>query len=146
MLHWRMPPRSRFPKHPVRLLRSKLNLTREEFAKIIGTSVDTIVSVENNRLAISSKLARRISFITGANYAELMKGVDGRLVGSKGGSYRAAEYRRRKGQYTNPQSQVIDALASDLSGKVETALRKSLKKNVAITYCDIREAIESIVN
>jgi DNA-binding XRE family transcriptional regulator len=135
-----MPLQSRFPNHPIRLLRRRLNLTGAEFAKIIGTSVDTIVSLENDRLPISSKLARRISFITGADYKQLLKGADGKLVASKGRAYKGAEYKKRQRRLKD--ASVLKALSEQLASKAGMVLRKS-PRNVAQVYCDILDAIES---
>ena|SRR5947209_7737034 len=140
-----MPLKTRFPRHPIRLLRTKLKLTGEEFARAIGTSVDTIVSLENDRLPISSKLARRISFVTGASYEQLMKGAKGKLRGANGGEYRASEYLERKERLSDPPPDVIDQLAKELAKSARIALQRQ-RRNLAQTYCDIRDAIASVAD
>ena len=131
---------AKLPQHPIRLLRITLGLTRRDFAELIGVSADTIASIENNRLGVSEKFARRVSFVTGANCAELRKGRLGQLKNSGGKIYRASDYRRRRRLFDNLPNDVIALRASELCKQIRNLLSLSAKKNrLAVAYCDIAD-------
>ena len=58
--------------HVLAILRKNLGLKQIDLAKMVSTSLDTIQSVETNRLALSKSLAERISAFTGADLAWLL--------------------------------------------------------------------------
>lgn len=61
-------------RHPVAILRTKLNLLQDELAALVGYSKLTIQSVELKRLDLSFQLAALISAKTGADINWLLKG------------------------------------------------------------------------
>jgi transcriptional regulator with XRE-family HTH domain len=58
--------------HVLAILRKNLGLKQIDLAKMVSTSLDTIQSVETNRLALSESLAERIAAATGAPLAWLL--------------------------------------------------------------------------
>lgn len=61
-----MPRKPKFD-HPLRHIRKAANLTQEQFAKLLGISKDTIQSIENDRLKMSSELALKVRHQTGCS-------------------------------------------------------------------------------
>jgi transcriptional regulator with XRE-family HTH domain len=61
-------------KTTVAVLRQELDLTVEEFAKLIGKSLTTVNSLETGRLKLSEETAFRIQQETGVEMSWLLKG------------------------------------------------------------------------
>lgn len=62
------------PNKAIRELRKTLGQTQGEFAVMVGASKDTVTSWELGRNKLSTTMARRIAFATGAKEAELLRG------------------------------------------------------------------------
>jgi transcriptional regulator with XRE-family HTH domain len=67
-------PRKPRVTHPLREIRSALNMTQPAFAKLVGCKAISIQRIEGRTLRMSQKLADKILEATGANPAELRAG------------------------------------------------------------------------
>jgi transcriptional regulator with XRE-family HTH domain len=61
-------------KTPVAVLRNMLELSIDEFGKLVGIAPSSVKSLENGRLALSEKTAFRIKDETGVSVAWLLNG------------------------------------------------------------------------
>jgi transcriptional regulator with XRE-family HTH domain len=89
-------PRKPSQKHPVRDLRSILEISQGRFAEKIGIVPGTLKRIENNSLPLSRKLARRIMLEAGVDDGELLKG---RLRSFPGVKYQKKDYELWKGTF-----------------------------------------------
>ena len=138
-----MPLPPKLPNHPLRLLRVTLGLSRKQFAEVIGVAADTIVSLENDRLPMSERLARRICLITGAHYRELVKGKEGKLRNVDGKPYDPTKYYRRRELLSFAPKKITAKHSSRLCRHVEALLSAAAKKGrMVFAYLDVLEAIE----
>ncbi len=138
-----MPLPLKFPRHPICRLRKILGLSRAQFAQTIGTSLDTIISIENGRLAVSSKLARRIQFLTGANASELVKGVSGKLLDHNLRPYDARIFAEKRRNQSRPAKDVLELYAREIAKQARKKLTIASEQGRAgIAFCDILEAVE----
>jgi transcriptional regulator with XRE-family HTH domain len=65
--------------HPLREMRRLLGgMSQTVFAELVGVSMPTIQALEGGKLKLTAKLAARISEVTGASDAELLKGSNGK--------------------------------------------------------------------
>jgi transcriptional regulator with XRE-family HTH domain len=86
-------------RHNLARLRLFLNLGQKEIAKICGYSVDTIQSVELDRLALSEVLAQKISNVTGIDAGWLLENdLKAPLISDHFKSFTIEDYNRRRSE------------------------------------------------
>ena len=76
--------------HPLRQVRSCLDLTQSSFAKLVGCSTITIQRIENGTLKLSTKTAYAIAEATGADPATLLQGAGAQALDRMGQPYSKA--------------------------------------------------------
>lgn len=70
-----MPIASRYPEHPVRVLRTTLGLgSAEKFGRFTGIPAETIRNLEQGRRPVTKHVAVQIGIATGVLYSWLMTG------------------------------------------------------------------------
>ena len=136
---------SKYPTHPLSKLRKMLGLSRHEFGELVDVSFETIKSIESGRMKMSAGLANRIHFITGALPRELVKGPDGKLLGTNGKPYSAAEFRRRREEQANPPHDYVELLSSKVASELRSKLNEAAETGrFAAVYFKALDAIERL--
>jgi len=120
-------------------------MSRADFGSTLAISPETVSSIESGRLKVSPTLARRIHFITGADPNELVKGVDGKLLRSKGRAYAAVEFRRRQRDQTAPPRDYVELLSQNAASALRSKLLSAVNDGrFAAIYLKALEAIEKL--
>jgi transcriptional regulator with XRE-family HTH domain len=83
-------------KHPLQIIREAIGDSRSQFAEQIGCTTHTVKRIEQGRMKISDKLARKIYLYTGAHQGELMKGLDGAALDITGLPYSKEFFEQRR--------------------------------------------------
>ncbi len=136
-------PRPPVISHPLRELRRHLGVSQAAFGQLIGVSPHTILSVENGRLKMSERLARRIEAVSGADAAELRKGLDGRLINRRGRPYTRADFEAWVGSAASSLGASPDQLAIKLASQIKTLLQRAhAKAKLPLVYQRILEALD----
>jgi transcriptional regulator with XRE-family HTH domain len=138
-----MPRRSTFG-HPLRAIRGATGLSQARFGRLVGVTAHTIESIENGRLPLSERLAREIQFATGADAAELMKGVTGKPLNSRGKRFTGDDYQWWLLKYGQNTRESADSLASDISEEIAQLYRRAAKQNrLPQVHRSLRAAVET---
>jgi transcriptional regulator with XRE-family HTH domain len=130
-------PRAARQKSPIRDLRGIINKSQREFARSIGISPSALKRIENNDLALSRRMARRIEVEAGIDRQALLKGI---LRTIEGQQYTAPFYEFWKDQ-TWQSEDVAKVIASRLEPLLLAAAVGS-KKRMWLVIGEILETLE----
>jgi len=145
-----MPRKSSRPTHPLRTIRIAAKLSQEKFAKKLGVSKDTILSIECGRLKMSNELALKVKFHTGCQIKS-ERNSDGRLEHSITtisdqtlGEYTHEDFEQHE-QMRSESAQI--AFASSVRGagrSVDLLLRAAQRRSLA-TAQSVRVDLERFI-
>jgi transcriptional regulator with XRE-family HTH domain len=115
-------------KTKVAQLRKVLGIPAQEFASVIGRTVDTVRSLEIGRLALSRDLAERISFEFGVNLNWLLnEAYKGPPVGEDRRELTAEQMLKRMAAKRAEFAQELDRMHKTIPDEMANALRDILK-------------------
>jgi hypothetical protein len=121
-----MPKRPK-KSHPIRELRVLIGKkTQPQFAAMIGIKADTLKKIENHERGLTSRVAERIHWMTGANARYL---AFGRLRNAWGDEYAPGFYQHWRDGYWPQSDQIAIDKALKLAPWVEILLRAAARKN-----------------
>jgi transcriptional regulator with XRE-family HTH domain len=131
-------PRPTRVKSPIRDLRAIIGKTQREFAFAIGISPIALTRIENNTLALSRRVARKIEIEAGVDLQRLLKG---KLRTIDGQQYTNGWYEYWK----DPASWQSEEIAKSLASRVETLLKAAVvgsKKRMWQVNAEILETLD----
>ena len=120
-------PRKPKTKHPIRDLRKIIRKSQREFGLSIGISPSAMKRIENNDLALSRRVARKIQVETGIDPRSLLK-RKGKLRTIEGQEYTAPFYEAWKENYSWQSEEVAKAVASRIEILLLAAVVGSKKR------------------
>ena len=118
-------PRKPTTKHPIRDLRKIIGKSQREFSLSIGVSPSAMKRIENNDLALSGRVARKIVYETAID-PRCLNGKLRTLRSARGEHYTAEFYKVFKEHYSWQDEHMVKHLAGVLSGAMETLLQASV--------------------
>ena len=120
-------PRKPKTKHPIRDLRKIIGKSQREFGLSIGISPSAMKRIENNDLALSRRVARKIQIETGIDHRSLLK-RKGKLRTIEGQEYTAPFYEAWKEEYSWQSEEVAKAIAGRMEPLLVAAAVGSKKR------------------
>jgi transcriptional regulator with XRE-family HTH domain len=105
-------PRKPKTKHPIRELRKIIRKSQREFARSLGISPSALKRIENNDLALSRRVARKIEIEAGVDRQSLLKGKLRPREGQQ--QYTAGFYEYWKDIHSWQSEDVAEAIASQI--------------------------------
>ncbi len=136
-------PRPAATAHPLRALRQILGVSQRALAHMVGLSSHTVLSVENGRLAMSERFARRIEALTGAKAHGLLdRSGGGKLLNQRGKRYTRADYEEWLSRVASPLHGSPDQLAANVHAQLTGLFRDAeAQGTLALVYHRIIEAV-----
>jgi len=137
-------PRPHRQKSPIRELRTIIGKTQREFARAIGISPSALKRIENNDLALSPRVARKILFETGLHF----RSITGKLRTLRSlecKPYTLEFYKRWKENFPKQNEETAKVAVGNLSSPTEILLRASVvgsKKRMWLVFIEIAEALD----
>ena len=137
-------PRSARQKSPIRELRTIIGRTQREFAYSLGISPSALKRIENNDLALSPRVARKIFYET-AVHPRSLNGKLRTLLSLEGKPYTLEFYKKWKENYPRQDEDTAKVAAGNLSSPTEILLRASVvgsKKRMWLVFTEIAETLD----
>jgi len=119
-------PRKPTQKHPIRDLRKLIGKSQCGFAQTIGINPGKLKRIENNDLALSPKIARRIRLEAGVDDKQLLAG---RLRSVWGDKYTLRHHEQWKSRYFQQDEQIAKTEAMKLAPLIDILFRASVKRS-----------------
>jgi transcriptional regulator with XRE-family HTH domain len=120
-------PRPVRQKSTIRALRAIIGKTQREFAHSLGISPSALKRIENNNLALSWRVARKIQIETGIDPRSLLE-RKGKLRNIEGQEYTVKFYEAWKEMYTWQSEEVAKVIASRIEPLLVAAAGASTKR------------------
>jgi transcriptional regulator with XRE-family HTH domain len=136
-------PRKPKTKHPIRDLRKIIGKSQREFGLSIGISPSAMKRIENNDLALSRRVARRIVYETAID-PRCLNGTLRTLRNGLGEQYTNKFYKAWKEHYSWQDEHRVKHLAGLLNSAVETLLQASVfgyRRRLWQVFAEIADAL-----
>jgi transcriptional regulator with XRE-family HTH domain len=137
-------PRKPKTKHPIRDLRKIIGKSQREFGLLIGISPSAMKRIENNDLAVSRLVTRKIVYATAID-PRCLNGKLRSLRNVRGEQYTKDFYEAWKDHYSWQDEDAVKVAAGWLSGPMEILLRASVvgsKKRMWTLFAEIAETLD----
>jgi transcriptional regulator with XRE-family HTH domain len=137
-------PRLAKQKSPIRDLREIIQKSQRDFARLLGISPSAMKRIENNDLALSRLVARKIVYATAID-PRCLNGKLRTLRNVRGEEYTKDFYEAWKDHYSWQDEDAVKVAAGWLSGPMEILLRASVvgsKKRMWVVFAEIAETLD----
>jgi transcriptional regulator with XRE-family HTH domain len=137
-------PRKPKTKHPIRDLREIIGKSQREFAHSLGISPSALKRIENNDLALSLRVARKIVYETAID-PRCLNGKLGTLRTVRGEQYTSEFYKAYKEHYSWQDEHMVKHLSGVLGSAMETLLQASVlgyRRILTQVSAEIAETLE----
>lgn len=136
------PPRHH---HAIRRLRQSIGKSQKDFARLIGLSASALQRIELGSLKLSSKVAQRISVVTGVR-AKCLFRRNKPLLAFDGTAYASSEFDKLQRRYQSKAiSYECEYMAQELETRVAVLLRAAVTRKVFDSVLsDLWEEVDKI--